>query len=213
MAGTSGQVSRLRRVGALVFGGALVLTVLASCSSGTPSPPTVYFVSTVGPGMNMAAPCQLGTVTEGLMIGSVSSGVPTGPHGTTVTCSVTPDGSDFSVSAFVQSTGGSTGAGSFAICPQGCKMPSKGMASGIDASLVFGTSMNDYSDSSCSVTLANNLPGTTTPGFDPADGPAIAPGRVWATVTCNNMMVEGQPGSCQGILTFRLENCTGSPQT
>lgn len=63
----------------------------------------------------------------------------------------------------------------------------------------------------CTVQMANNDPGTTTPGYNPSTGPPIAPGRVWATVTCPKMTVNDQTQVCGGVITFRMENCTGSP--
>jgi len=205
MAGKAGEMSRLRRFGGLAGGGALVLTAIASCGSNTLQPATVYLTSTLGPGMDMAHPCGFGSVMSQLEIGSVESGVKDMTASTSVDCSVTPSGSEFSVTVRVVASGGS-----FAVSGT---MPAKGQGSNIIGSLDSGQvgATILYSDTDCSVTMANNGPGSTTPGFDPSQGPPIAAGRVWATVTCNNMTVTGQPGVCQGVLTFRMENCAGSP--
>jgi hypothetical protein len=167
------------------------------------SPSAVYLTSTIGPGPSVASTCQIAETTPALEIGSVRSGVITGTAGTTVTCSVVPSGSGFDVSADV-----TTSEGSFAVSGT---LPSTGTGGGITASVDYepgGTSPILFSGTGCSVTLAN----AETPGFDPSTGPPIAAGRVWATVTCDDMTVSGQPAdACKGILTFRLENCAGSP--
>jgi hypothetical protein len=204
MAGKAGECSRLRRFGSLLGGGSLVLFGFASCGSTTISPATVYLTSTIGPNTTGATPCDLGTVTNQLEIGSSASGVETGTQGTMITCSVTSSGSGFAVDITVDAEGGS-----FAVSGT---MPSSGTANtGVTGSLDYGLSGAPilYSESSdCSVVMANGSGGF--PGFDPANGPAIAPGRVWAQVTCNAMTVSMQQGVCQGILLFRLENCLGS---
>jgi hypothetical protein len=172
-----------------------------SAGSGTVDPADVYLTSTIGPS-SKSQPCQIGTVTPELQIGSDTSGVQTGTQGTTVTCSVMSSGSGFAVSAEVDAEGGS-----FAVSGA---MPSSGTGSGITASLDYGVGGGApvlYSGTNCSVTLAN----ASTPGFDPSAGPPIAPGRVWATLDCPDMTVAGQTGVCEGVVTFRLENCAGSP--
>ena len=207
MAGKAGEMSRLRRLrrfGGLAGGGALVLTAIVSCGSNTLEPATVYLTSTLGPEGVMNT-CPFASTTSQLQIGSVQSGVKDMTASTTVVCSVTQTGSDFAVMVQVLSSGGS-----FAVSGT---MPAKGNGSNILGSLDYGQAGATmlYSDTDCSVTMANDGPDTTTPGFDPSQGPPIAPGRVWATVTCNKMTTGGQPGVCQGILTFRMENCVGSP--
>jgi hypothetical protein len=207
MAGKAGECSRLRRFGSVVGGGALVLLTFASCGSNTIEPATVYISATIGPGSNPDAPCTIGTVMPELTIGSSANGVSTGTNGVSVICSVTPSGSGFSVSANVTGSGGS-----FAVSGT---FPSSGTGSDITGSLEGSSAPILYSSATggCSVVMANGS--GAFPGFDPSNGPPIAGGRVWATVTCGDMTVEGQgvPADCQGILTFRLENCVGSPTT
>jgi hypothetical protein len=192
-------------VAGLAGGGALALTALVSCSSTTIAPANVYVTSTLGP--NTSDPdmmCAYASVMTQLVIGtdSVNGGVTTGTMGTSVTCSVTPSGSSFDVSVDV--TGGG---GGFSI---NGTLPATGTGSGVSASLTYGQigAQLTYSDPSCSVTLANSM----TAGF--GTGAAIDGGRAWATVTCDNMTVGGQPGHiCQGVITFRVENCVGSIPT
>jgi hypothetical protein len=210
MAGRAGIGSRLRRIGGVAGGGVLVLTALASCGSNTIDPATVYLTSAIGPSMDpmyASMPCQIDPLTTQLVAGTIQSGIVTGTNSTNISCSVTSSGSGYSVSIDVTTEGGS-----FDV--QGT-MPKSGTGTGITASLDYdpgGEAAIVYRGTNCSVTLANNGPGTTTPGFDPSTGPPIAPGRVWATVTCEDMVVTGQTMSvCEGVLTFRMENCTGSP--
>jgi hypothetical protein len=204
MAGTAGERSRLRRIVGLAGCGALVLTAIASCGSNTLLPATVYLTSTIGPVGNNST-CPFASVTSELQIGSALSGVKDGTAGTMVVCSVTPSGSQFNVMVQVQSSGGG-----FAV--QGT-MPAAGNGTGIITQLIFGQvgAEMTYGDNSCSVTMANNNPGNTTPDFP--GGAAIAGGKVWATVTCEKMTTGGQPGICEGVLTFRMENCAGSPSS
>jgi hypothetical protein len=212
MAGNTSVGSRLRRVGAAAGGGVLVLTALASCGSNTIDPATVYLTSAIGPSLDpmfASKPCQIDPLTTQLVAGTVQSGIVTGTNSTTITCSVISSGSGYAVNIEVD-----TEEGSFAITGT---MPKSGTATSITmASLDYdpgGEAAITYnSTGNCSVTMANNDPGTTTPGFDPSTGPPIAPGRVWATVTCEDMTVTDQPMSvCEGVLTFRMENCVGSP--
>jgi hypothetical protein len=216
MGGRARQGSGWRQRLALAGGGALAVIAFASCGSNTIQPATVYLTSTIGPDPNaMTMTCNMGAVTPQLMIGSVASGVPTMTGATTVTCSVTPSGSDFAVTADVVS-----GNGSFSVEGTMPKAPGA-QGSGVTANLTYGIAGApiSYMGSNCTVTMANNLPATEsceycgmTPGFDPTAGPPVDGGRVWATVVCDDMQEEGSPGvACQGILTFRLENCTGSP--
>jgi hypothetical protein len=171
---------------------------MADGGGATVAPAIAYVTATIGPS-SKANPCPIGTVTQELQIGSATSGVETGTQGTTVTCSVTPSGSGFAVSADVDSEGGG-----FAVSGM---MPSSGTGSGIRASLTPTSAPVLYSAVNCSVTLAN----ASTPEYDPSSGPPIAPGRVWATVNCPDMTVNGQSGVCDGVITLRFENCGGSP--
>ncbi len=204
MAGKTGKRSHCRRFGAFVGGGALVLTALASCSSSTVEPATVYVLSGLQTNANQFAdmPCQYADEPMALALGSVQNGVPTATAGVTVTCSVLPNGASFTVSIDVVS-----GDGSFSVSGT---MPSSGTGNDITASLDWGTpgaTPNLFSSTGSDCTVA--LVSTAT-----ANGPAIAPGRVWGTVTCPDMTVSGQPGHvCQGSIVFRMENCTGSPTT
>jgi len=198
----SGGTRRFARVGALAGCGALVLGAIASCSSTTLQPATVYLSSTIGPSQAFASmPCQLGTVMNQLEIGSptIGGGVKDGTQSTSVQCSVEQSGSGFSVSVNVMGSGGS-----FSISGM---MPSTGMATGITAALDYGQvgAPLTFMGTNCSVMIE---PASV------AGGAGIKPGAVWATVTCSDMTVFDQPGHvCEGILTFRMENCAGSPTT
>jgi len=169
--------------------------------SGSVGPATVYISSTIGPSQAFASmPCQLGTMTNQLEIGSssIGGGVKDGTQSTSVSCSVTPGGgSAFAVTVKVVGNGGG-----FTVSGT---MPATGTGTGITASLEYGQvgAPVTYNGTNCSVMME---PSST------AGGPAIKPGAVWATVTCDDMTVRGQPGHvCEGILIFRMENCVGSP--
>jgi hypothetical protein len=163
------------------------------------SPPAVYVTSTLGPSAAFASqPCEFTAVTSQLQLGSVASSLVSGTGATHVTCSVVPSGPHFKVSADVESA-----SGSFTISGI---LPSSGTAGGITASLEYTAAGSHvlYSGTSCTVALAS----AATPGFPATAGPPIAGGRVWATVTCDDMTASGQSGHvCEGVLLFRLESC------
>jgi len=169
-------------------------------SSGCKGPPAeVYITSTLGPSATFASqPCEFTAVTSQLQLGSVTASLTSGTGATNVTCSVVPSGPHFKVSADVESA-----SGSFTISGI---LPSSGTAGGITASLEYTGAGSKvlYRGTGCTVALADS----STPGFPATAGPPIAGGRVWATVTCEDMTASGEAGHvCEGVVVFRLENC------
>ena len=110
-----------------------------------------------------------------------------------VTCSVTPAGSDaFDLSGEIELSG-PTG-GLFRIDG---RIKATGEQTGIHAVFANRTSGNTYeqTDRACTVRYTTSFQG-------------VAPGRVWGEVTCPKAENAGAQTSCEAIAQFRFENCT-----
>jgi hypothetical protein len=206
MAGRNGKVFTLQGC-AVTAGCALSVMAVSNCGGSTLQPATIYLSSEIGPTTSgpMAETCPVASMMPQLIVGSVQSGV-AAPSGM-VACAVIKSGSDYQVSGQVNN-----GSGSFRISGS---IPAGGGGS-LSVSLAYGQvgAPQIFSQPmGCTAELATG--GGSFPGFDPGAGPPIAPGRVWANVTCKNMLVSGSASgaTCLGTFLFRFENCMGSPSS
>lgn len=163
----------------------------AAVDAQVPHPAQAYVAATIGPSSSFPSePCPFGAATTAFEVGTEATSVPTGTGGTIVTCSVRADGGHFAVEGNVTSSDG-------AFTLSGA-ITTRGAQGGVATSMRL--SGGDYSDANCSVTLV------------PTMGPSIDRGRVWGTVTCEDMTLASEPGRvCAASIVFRLENCGGSP--
>jgi hypothetical protein len=168
----------------------------ASCSSSS-MPPRAFVAGTLEAGS--AGSCVFND-TLFVDIGANETSVITGTGGVTVTCSVTPNGSNFDVSAIVQ---GPTSAFSFQGTLSNANPP---VQSGVVVSFAGegGVSFSS-SGTPCTVDF------TATP-MEPSGAQTlgVAAGRIWGNVTCP-MMSEAPPqmSVCTGVAEFKFEDCDG----
>lgn len=191
----------------------VVLPIALACGSDPPEPAQVIIESTVDPGANGQAKCQIAS-TPWIGIGdygNVNANPSIAPTAiknddayngqkVNVTCSVTRTGDTFRVIASGQINGTEGGAvtvtGDFS-------------ASGVQSNLELTFSRADYGTFkgvNC-VAEYNSGPGVML-GYEPLMG--VAAGRVWARATCDKITKndQGEERACRGIVTFRFENCT-----
>ncbi len=133
-----------------------------------------------------------------------SGGSEMGGQPVTVDCSITASGSGFNVQLGAEQLG--PGGGSLSITsPFGQPLdPVNGGAVSVGwTNVLVGT----YSETDC--TLTYSYQGGPVP---PSAGPPIAPGRIWAHVSCP-MATDAEhspPYVCDGEADFLFENCEGS---
>lgn len=112
----------------------------------------------------------------------VKDGEATGDATANVTCSVTPNGSAFTVSGDVTLSG--PNGGDFRVA--GTFQPS-GETTGVHATISLRKTGNSYDETACTVRYATGSQG-------------VGQGRVWAEIEC--------PGTtCRTTAQFRFENC------
>jgi hypothetical protein len=184
------------------------------CSSNTPPPPRAYVSSilTIGPSPNSATSCPLGSgpwLAIGLENGSVNDGDTQSGGGVSVQCKVASAGDNFNVFVFTELNGLNGGAftlGTSSDSPATFAPPA-GPPGTTVTSLPVSTTSNSkdpqhtLKEADCTFTY-----------FDPqqSNGPGIAAGRVWGTVTCPHATDTSKSPNdvCQIATTFRVENCS-----
>jgi hypothetical protein len=164
-----------------------------ACSSSPPAVPQAGMSVTVEPGDNSSTKCPIvGQVWNigGSSLAPVANGQDdSGGFPVTVTCSVTQQGSGYSVTGDVLLSG----SGSFTIT--GTFDGTTNPQSNISATFVLPNGLGNWSEGDCAVT------------FPDAGHMGIAAGRVWAQVDCPSMVDASNNTTCEGIAEFRLENC------
>jgi len=173
------------------------------------SPPDAFVEATMGPGAGPGGSCALTSPQSVLSIGSTGAGRPMtvadgqsqNGHTAQVSCSVAAAGSGFDVKLHAAIDGG----GGFDVSsPAGAGAVTETGGQGISVTWqdpVLGTARED----DCS--LAFTYAGDAVPA-----SPAVAPGRIWAHVSCPNAAVSPSSGTmagtCDGEADFLFENCT-----
>ncbi len=131
--------------------------------------------------------------------------VSTGAQHVAIACSVHQEGDSFAVSLQIaQGNVGTTGATTLTV--SGMVSATTGGAN--LTSDVSNTNSGDFHSTACTITFDTSKGAGALP-----DGPPVAPGRIWAHLSCpadTNMSVttaSGGPGICDAEVDFIFENC------
>ncbi len=186
---------------------------LAACGSDPPEPAQTVIESSVEPGTNGSANCNISS-TQWITIGdygNVSASPPTSPiavkngdafngRAVAVDCKVERQGTSFAVTANAQINGTEGGA----ITVNGLFTP-QGTQNGIN--ITFSRADYGLFKGAMNCTAEYNSGQGITRGFEPLMG--VAAGRVWARAVCEKIEKtdEAKTRSCRGIVMFRFENC------
>jgi hypothetical protein len=205
MADRSGSNSWWRRASAIVGSAAWLAAVAGGCSS-TPAAAAAYLTTFVQYDPGSASQCNFSASTpqftlagtgpgmNGLPNPPISDGQADGPNSASVSCTVSPSGSGFTVNANLLLGQ----AGNFALEGGSTPWPTKATTvTGVTIS--FGYNGVSYGSPSGGCSVTYNTGNTSEP---------IAPGRVWGSFTCPGMTEGmGTPYVCLGTGTFQLTNC------
>jgi hypothetical protein len=122
-----------------------------------------------------------------------------GTNGVTVTCTVSPSGSGFQVTA-------SAGNATSALVIRGLLSPTAGATTeqpNITAS--FTSTLGSYSSGGPTCTVDFNANSSETNGTGVM---GVAAGRVWGNITCQSLSAaNGQQSVCEGVAEFKFEDC------
>jgi hypothetical protein len=127
-----------------------------------------------------------------------------GAQDVTIACSVHQEGDSFAINLQI-SQGNVTGMGASSLTVSGMVNASTGGTS--LTSDVSNTIAGDYHSSTCTVSYSTPSAGA------PPQGPPVAPGRIWAHVSCpatQNAAIttqSGGPSTCDAEADFIFENC------
>jgi hypothetical protein len=171
-------------------------------------PPDAYVVATAGPGQGEAGSCPLSTTTTIFALGTATSGRPAtvqdmtliGGVSTSVVCTVHPDGGGFDVQ--VSANAGGPMGGTFSVnAPNRVGAVTASGAQNLDVSITAAKSGISYNSNACTLTY--------TYGGQPVPvSPTIAPGRIWAHVSCPAATEGAQPSAqCDVEADFLFEQC------
>jgi hypothetical protein len=186
----------------LVSGAALVLGLAPGCSNNTTQPAQAAIIWTVSPGTNSAAVCGSGgndTWTignpEGHPIVTASNGTNFNNVPVSLSCTVSPNSTGFSVTAVAQygSYGSLSLHGQITVTP-GASQP--GPQTGITGTFVSGNGLiASLSESNCTITFSQN------------QSMGIAPTRIWGVIDCPQATTTNGDTTCDGNAEFLFEDC------
>jgi hypothetical protein len=177
-------------------------------SGGGKLTPDAFVAATAGPGQGDAGACPLSTLTTIFALGTATSGHPTtvqdmttiGGVGTSVVCTVHPDGSGFDVE--VSANAGGPMGGAFSVnAPNRVGAVTASGAQNLDVSITAAASGISYNSTACTLTY--------TYGGQPVPvSPPIDPGRIWAHISCPAATEGAQPSAqCDVEADFLFEEC------
>jgi hypothetical protein len=169
----------------------------AACSDDPPPVAKVFVTSTVLPGKDGAAVCQVqqaSWVNVGNANASIEDGKDQNGARVNVTCKVVPAGDGFDVFATVSLAG----VGSLTVSG---KMTGAGPQKPVRATFQRGDVGGQFIQNDCTVTYDTGM--------------GIAAGRVWGRLECDKIQDNSssfgnppQPRTCAGNGEFRFENCS-----
>jgi hypothetical protein len=187
--------------------------ITSACSSKS-APPDAFVVTSLQPGQGgLCSFAQQTTLIEvGVAVGmkpdTVQNGGSQAGGQVTVDCSVHPDSGGYDIDLSVELVG----QGAMHVTSTGSGAVTSSGATGITAtfSKSFGSSGQSYSASDCTLTykyMRNPVPDSTP----------VAPGRIWAHVSCLDAMAMSSvitmdggtvPQTCDAEADFLFENCS-----
>ena len=176
--------------------GALLFT--PACSETTPAVPRVILDSTIRPGSNPQAACQISS-REWVQIGKfggigtaprpVDNGSTEGSGQVSVSCGVLAEGDGFRISASTTLSGGEGGTVTINGLFSTARQPQPNIT------VVFNRGdFGRFEQKDCVAT------------YDVNPNAGVASGRIWAKVTCPKATREGGR-ACETEAQFRFENC------